>query len=304
MAVTLRQLQYFVALAEAGSFASAADRSHITQPALSQQIKELEQSLGAKLFERLPRGVRLTRAGEDALVRAQKVLADVRDLSSVMKQQDDLSGELRLGVIPTVAPYLLPPVLAALRDQDARLQLRIREARTEQLLSELQDGALDAIVAVTPTDMPSVSTTPLFEDAFLLAGSSSDLAQVARGPERLRPTELDPDTLLLLDEGHCLADQALEVCNLTRSDTRVDLGASSLSTLCGLVARGFGLTFLPEIAIATETKAQPDLALRRFQSPEPKRDISLIRRASSPEEGRFEKLADLLREAGHVLVAG
>ncbi|MEM8979118.1 MAG: LysR substrate-binding domain-containing protein [Pseudomonadota bacterium] len=302
MAITLRQMQYFVALAEAGSFGSAAAQVFVTQPALSQQIKELERDLGAVLVERLPRGVRLTQAGKEALGRMRTILADVQDLASVVTKQDDLSGELRLGVIPTVAPYLLPPVLSALRASETPLQLRIREAQTGKLLQDLENGHLDAVIAVAPGGPSSLSVIPLFSDGFLLAGAASDLADVSQGPEALRPTKLDPDRLLLLDEGHCLADQALDVCDLTRGQTRVDLGASSLSTLCGLVARGFGLTFLPEIAVNTETQAQPDLALRRFAAPQPERTLALLRRGTAPVEGRFEALADLFRQAGHDLL--
>ena len=302
MTITLRQLSYFVALAETRSFGLAAARVHITQPALSMQIKELEAGLGVSLFERRPRDVRLTRAGREVLARSERVLAEVRELEATARRQA-LSGRLNLGVIPTIAPYLLPVALTRLRAADLTREIRVREAQTDVLLQSLDDGTLDAVVIATPVQGRNVVAVPLFTDRFLLAGSEMRLAALGPGREALRPAAIDPEQLLLLDEGHCLADQALEVCALGRRQTRVDLGASSLSTLCGLVAEGFGLTFLPEIAVRTEAAAAAKMRLARFSGPEPGRIVQLVRRESAADAGWFADLASILAEAGADLLA-
>jgi LysR family transcriptional regulator, hydrogen peroxide-inducible genes activator len=300
MPLTLRQLTYFAALAEERNFARAADRVHVTQPALSMQIKDLEAVLGVQLIERLPREARLTAAGRDVLTRSQRILAEVRELEMLGRARG-LVGRVRIGVIPTVAPYLLPPMLARLRGRDITRDLRVREARTERLLEELEAGSLDAVVIATPTGRDDLVSRHLFTDRFVLAASAARMATLGV-TEALRPVALDPDQLLLLDEGHCLADQALEVCGLTRRQTRIDLGASSLSTLVGLVSEGFGLTFLPEVALRHEHAAAPGMALRRFANPEPAREIALVRRVATPAEGWFDDLAEMLAAAGTALV--
>ncbi len=301
MEPSLKQLRYFVALAETGGFGRAAEVVHVTQPALSQQIKELETILGARLVDRLPRSIALTRVGHEVLARARRILAEVGDLEQAVRWSGGLSGRLRLGVIPTVAPYLLPLALTRLRGQDLTLDIRIREARTETLLDALGQGALDAVVAALPLTSDALVAEPLFDDRFVLAGSAARLHRWAAATETLRPTELAADQLLLLDEGHCLADQALEVCGLAGRG-QVDLGASSLSTLSGLVAEGFGLTLLPELALRAETAAAPGLALMRFEGPEPQRALALIRRRGSTDDGWVGALAEILRAAGTELI--
>ncbi len=302
MNITLKQLEYFVALAEARNFGRAAAMVHVTQPALSVQIRELEDRLGAKLVERQPRDIVLTPTGHDVLRHAKQVLAEIQDLQGITRLRDGLSGRVSLGVIPTVAPYLLPVALPMLRGQNVNLDLRVRESRTERLMEELQNGTLDAAVVALPSDVHGLVEQPLFQDRFLLAGSIAQITKLAADPEALRPTTIDPDRLLLLEEGHCLSDQALEVCAMERSATRVDLSASSLATLCRLVAEGFGLTFLPEIALASECRAVPEMATLRFETPEPSRVIGLVRRKSSSGEGWFEKLAETLADAGRELL--
>ncbi|MBV0912107.1 hydrogen peroxide-inducible genes activator [Anianabacter salinae] len=295
MPLTLRQMTYFVALADAGTFRAAAARVHISQPALSLQIKEMEETLGARLVERLPRDIRLTRAGQEVLTRCRAILSDVRDLEQAVRLQSGLSGRLMLGVIPTVAPYLLPLALTRIRAQDLTLELRVREAQTDRLLDELRRGALDAVVMALPVPGQGLVARPLGEDHFLLAGSPSRVAHLRARAQALVPAGIAPDQLLLLDEGHCLADQALEVCGIG-SRGQVDLGASSLSTLCGLVAEGFGLTLLPEIAVRTEAAAAPGLSLVRFDAPEPRRTLALVRRETTVD-GWAEDLARLLEGA-------
>ncbi|MDJ0629860.1 MAG: LysR substrate-binding domain-containing protein [Rhodobacter sp.] len=298
----MKQLTYFVALAETRSFGAAAARVNISQPALSLQIKELETGLGVTLAERLPREIRLTRAGQTLLDRAQKLLSDMRDLEHAVRMQQGLAGRLTLGVIPSIAPYLLPLALTRLRAHDITLDIRVREAQTAQLIDGLLDGQLDAAVISLPVTQPGLVAEPLFEDRFVLAGSSARL-ETLETAHRLGPSHVPPDQLLLLDEGHCLADQALEACGFATLSKRVDLGASSLSTLCGLVAEGFGLTFLPEIALRTEAGAFKGLELRRFAAPEPARMVALARRSTSEDDGWAGDLAALLGDAGRELVS-
>ncbi|MGB5560031.1 MAG: LysR substrate-binding domain-containing protein [Paracoccaceae bacterium] len=301
MTISLKQLTYFVALAEERSFGIAAARVHVSQPALSQQIKALELLLGAPLVERLPRDIRLTRAGQATLERARRVLAEVRDIEGSVRLQQGLAGRLMLGVIPTIAPYLLPLALTRIRARDLTLELRVREAQTATLMQDLADGQIDAAVISLPVSQVRIEAEPLFTDQFLLAGSQDRLATWRARAEHFRPEDVPQDQLLLLDEGHCLADQALEVCGLNRR-RHVDLGASSLGTLAGLVAEGFGLTFLPEIAVRAEEGANT-LALARFTAPEPGRTIALVRRTSSAPDAWFPELAQILREAGQELLA-
>lgn len=302
MKITLKQLAYFRALAEARNFGRAADLVNVTQPALSMQIKELEGVLGVTLVERLPRDIRLTPAGRAVLARAERVLAEAAELEAGARQRA-LAGALHLGMIPTVAPYLLGGLLARLRAADITRELRLREALTADLLSGLREGRLDAVVLADPPDAPDLVHLPLFADRFLLAGSDARLAALGGGADALRPRALNPEHLLLLDDGHCLADQTLEVCALDRRQTRLDLGASTLSTLCGLVAQGFGLTFLPEIAVATETAGTPGLRLRRFAAPEPARELVLVRRASSDSGAWIDDLHTHLLAVGQDVLA-
>lgn len=300
MPVTLRNLSYFLALTEERHFGRAADRAHVSQPALSMQIKELEESLGTPLVERLTRDLRLTAAGREVELRARRILAEVAALEQSARHQA-VAGRINLGVIPTLAPYLLPAMLPLLRAAHVTRELRLREAQTEVLLAELERGHLDAVVIAEPQDRAGLSLRPLFEDRFLLAGHATRLGRLPE-TESLRPVALDPDQLLLLDEGHCLADQALEVCGLSRRQTRLDLGASSLSTLCGLVGQGMGLTLLPELALRQEQAATPGLSARRFAAPEPARRIVMARLAGLSDTPWVEDLAQALRRAGEELV--
>ena len=302
MQITLRQLSSFLALIEARNFGVAAARVHISQPALSMQIRALETALAMQLVERRPRDVVPTRAGREFAARAARVLAEMHELTA-QARHGALGGALLLGMIPTVAPYLLPGALPALRALPGARELRLREAQTAVLLHDLARGELDAIVIAGPLTDAALAVQPLFHDRFLLAGNAARLAALGARRETLRPRQLDPDQLLLLDEGHCLADQALEVCGLTRAAQRLDLGAASLATLCGLVAQGAGLTFLPEIAFAAESAAAPGLACARFAAPEPARQIVLARRAASAGDDWFAPLAAALGAAGTAAAA-
>ena len=296
MEITLRQLKYLIALADEGHFSRAALAATVSQPALSVQIREMEDRLGVQLVERSPRRVDFTPAGREVLWRARRIIDEVSELQQAARWKRGLGGQLRLGVIPTVAPYLLPAALPMLRARDVLLDLGVREAQTQALIDELSRGALDAAVIASPPPSGELTALPLFEDRFLLAGSARQVARL--GAMRLRPEQMGAERLLLLDDGHCLADQALAACGLARKDARLDMRASSLATLCRLVEEGFGLTLLPELAVRAERAAAPRLALLRFAAPEPFRTISLVRRRTSSDEGWFAELAEILRAAG------
>ncbi|MBK4217803.1 LysR family transcriptional regulator [Paracoccus caeni] len=299
MNISLRQLRYFLALAEQGHFTRAAETIHVTQPALSMQIRALEDAVGARLVERTAAGIVLTPQGRALEKHARKVMEAMNGLQQGMRGPGH-GGRLVLGMIPTVAPYLLPEVLPVLRAGDIGRDLHLREAQTDRLMEELARGRLDAAVIASPADGADMVSIPLFTDHFLLAGSAARIAQL-RGTAT-PPQELDPGQLLLLDEGHCLGDQALEVCGLNRRSAKLDLGAASLSTLCRLAAQGMGLTFLPELARRQEIAAAPGLATIRFPDPQPLRQIQLVRRATTPDGGWFPELAETLRQAGQRLV--
>lgn len=261
------------------------------------QIKALEDECGAALVERTPAGVLLTPQGRAVAAHAERVLAEVAGLEQCLRQPGQ-GGRLALGMIPTLAPYLLPVALPRLRSHDISRDLHLREAQTDRLIDELLAGGLDAAVVATPAPDDRLVAMPLFRDRFLLAGSAARIEALGDGGTAPRPDRLDPGQLLLLDEGHCLGDQALELCGLTRRSGRLDLGAASLATLCRLAAQGMGLTFLPEVARAQECAAAPGLATLHFAPPQPERQVMLMRRASTPAGGWFDDLARVLREFG------
>lgn len=296
MEITFRQLRYLIALAEHGHFGRAAAAVNVSQPALSVQIRALEAALGTRLVDRAAREAILTPAGREVLRRARRITDEMRELAQAARWERGLGGRLRLGVIPTVAPYLLPEALPLLRSRNLALDLGVREAQTQALLEELRSGELDAAVVALPAAAPDLVAAPLFEDRFLLAGSAAQIATLADRPPR--PEAMGPERLLLLDDGHCLADQALAACGLARAATRTDMRASSLSTLCRLAGEGFGFTLLPELAIRAETAAAPGLSLLRFAAPEPFRTVGLVRRRLTAAEAWFDELAAILRTAG------
>lgn len=300
MRLTLKQLAYFKALAEQGSFRRAAEVSHISQPALSVQIQDLERNLGGALVERQPRRILLTSLGRQVLEVAQRVLAEIAALEKEATQRDGLGRTLRLGVIPTVAPYLLPQALAGLRASDISLDVLVTEGKTDRILSMLESGELDACILAIPSERDGLEERVLFEDRFLLAGSAALMGELEDAPD---PERLGDRPLMLLEDGHCLSDQALAVCGRRRDHMRINMGASSLPTLTRLVEAGFGLTLMPEIAVPTEQAVAIGIALRRFRDPEPARQIGVVRRAAAQPAPWFDTLEHILRKSGDRLVA-
>jgi len=304
MNVTLRQLTYFKALAEQRHFGRAAEMVNISQPALSVQIRAMEAALGQKLVERGARDLVLTPFGRRILTHAERVLTEMDALGEAARWRGGLAGRLNLGIIPTIAPYLLPDALEALRSGDISLDVQMQEAKTDRLIAMLLEGRLDAAVMALPLADVGLTAAPLFEDRFLLAGNAARLAALGPEAETLRPTTLGRTPMLLLDDGHCLTDQALDICGRPRNHAQIDTGASSLPTLSRLVAAGFGVTLLPELAAPTELRAAPGMQVMRFAPPEPARQIGLVRRISATADAWFDQLVDLLRAvAERVLLA-
>ncbi|MFP4569109.1 hydrogen peroxide-inducible genes activator [Rhodosalinus sp.] len=297
MNITLRQLAYFKALAEHRNFGRAAEAVHVSQPALSVQIRELERTLGAALVERQTRELVLTPFGRVILNHAERVLGAVEGLALAARWREGLRGQLRLGMIPTIAPYILPEALARLRARDIALDVQVQEGKTGQLLESLRSGALDVAVMALPAGAEGMEEHLLFEDRFLLAGSAARLAGLDEAAT-LRPEGLGDGQFLLLEDGHCLTDQTLEVCGRSRGHAQINMGASSLATLCRLVGAGFGLTLIPELAVAAECRAVPDMVVRRFAAPEPSRQVGLVKRRGSLDSAATSELAGLLAEAG------
>ncbi|MES0861206.1 LysR substrate-binding domain-containing protein [Ruegeria sp. SCPT10] len=302
MSYTLRQLQYFQAVAEQRNFGRAAQVCNVSQPALSVQIKALEEIMGGVLFERQARDILLTPLGRDVLERARLILGAADRLDQFARDHSGGHRSLSIGIIPTIAPYLLPGVLAGLRSGDVSLRVQIREARTERLLALLRAGEIDAAVLALPVGGTEFRETPLFQDQFLLAGSAARLEKVSASPDMLRPLDLQSAQLMLLEDGHCLTDQALEVCGQDRGSGQINMGASSLATLSRLVAEGFGLTLMPELAAHSEAEAVPGLRLLRFGSPQPARTVGLVHRASSGKADWAERLEHVIRDVGEQIV--
>ena len=294
--LTLRQLRYFEALARHGHFGRAAEACAVSQPALSLQIKDLEESLGAELFERSPRQVRLTPFGEDFARRVQDILRAVDELGDLARASRSwLSGRLRIGVIPTVAPYLLPAIVGRLNSLHPGLDIHVRETLTAKLIRELSEGRLDAAIVALPVSADAFTEAPLFTEEFLLVRPSEQAAEPVPSSEMLREMRL-----LLLEEGHCFRNQALAFCNMASSLPREVLEGSSLSTLVQMVGAGIGVTFIPEMAASVETRSA-DVSLARFAAPQPRRTIGMIWRRTSPLAGQLQHIAEIVRQAADAL---
>jgi len=298
--ITVKQLRYFDALAQTHHFGRAADLCSVTQPALSMQIKELEALLGEPLIERTSSGALLTPLGEDVARRSASILSDIREISALAKPSaTPLTGALKLGIIPTVAPYLLTAIIAHCRKDYPQLALSVREAQTDDVVQELRHGALDAIVIALPHAQDDFSETHVFDDRFFLAlpRTSGSVDQVISALDLMAQ-----NTMLLLEEGHCFRDQALEVCSL-RPEGKLDIfGANNLGTIARMVEAGMGATLLPELSLHVEA-GSANLRLMQFDDPMPARKIGLCWRTSSSRRADFDALAALLTEAGEEVKA-
>ena len=290
---TLKQLQYLVALHEHGHFGRAAEACAISQPALSQQIKELEALLGAPLFERSARQVRPTIFGEEFALRVPAILRLVDELEDLARaSRDPLLGRLRLGVIPTVAPYLLPTLIRDLTRAYMDLEIHVRESLTQTLIRELAEGRLDAAIVALPVSEPAFAEVALFSEDFVLVRPGEDAGKPVPTIRALREMKL-----LLLEEGHCFRDQALAFCRMRTGRPRESLDGSTLSTLVQMVGAGIGVTLIPEMAVAVETRSAP-VSIARFRHPGPSRTLGMIWRKSSPLAKQLLEIAEIVRQSG------
>jgi LysR family hydrogen peroxide-inducible transcriptional activator len=297
--LTLRQLRYFEALARHGHFGRAAEACAVSQPALSVQIRDLEAALGAPLFERGPRRVQLTGLGEDFALRVRGILRAVDELGDIARaSREGLAGRLRLGVIPTVAPYLLPTLVGRLMRLHAGLDMQVRETLTGRLIQELGDGRLDAAIVALPVSEPSLVEVELFSEAFVLVRPAEAAGEPAPSGEQLREMRL-----LLLEEGHCFRDQALSFCSMRPAPPRELLDGSSLSTLVQMVGAGLGVTLIPEMAAPVETRSA-SVCVSRLRGPQPSRTLGMVWRRSSPLVDQLLQVAEAVRESAEALRAG
>ena len=294
--MTFKQLRYFEALARHGHFGRAAEACAISQPALSVQIRELEESLGTVLFERGARQVRLTGFGEEFALRVREILRAVDELGDLARaSQQGLMGRLRVGVIPTIAPYLLPTIIGNLTRMHPRLDIQVRETLTPRLIEELSGGRLDTAIVALPVSEPSFREVPLFEEKLVLVRHGEESDKTVPGPEALRDMRL-----LLLEEGHCFRDQALSFCNIQSTSPRDGLDGSSLSTLVQMVGAGIGVTLIPEMAVAVETRSAP-VSVARFRNPQPSRTVGMIWRKTSPLADQMLQVSELVRQSAETL---
>jgi LysR family hydrogen peroxide-inducible transcriptional activator len=293
---TLRQLQYVVAVATTKSFRGAALLCHVSQPSLSSQIAQVESALGVTLFERDRRGVLLTPAGENLIERARGLLRDADDIvSTSQRYADPLAGTLRIGVIPTVSPYLLPEIAPMLRKAFPRLSLIYLEDKTSTLVEKLEQGELDAAILALEANLGDLSHEVLMDDPFVLA-----VARTHRFAERKKPVamgDLEGENVLLLDDGHCLREQALSFCRRAKTE-ELEFRATSLATLSQMVAGGAGVTLLPTLAVAAENR-RGNFAVIPFGKPRPGRTIVLAFRSASPSRETLAAIAANIRKVLH-----
>ena len=290
--ISMRHLRYFEALSQHGHFGRAAEACAISQPALSLQMKELEDLLGAPLIERANRQIRLTSLGEAFALRAREILRAVDELGDLARASfSPLTGRLRIGVIPTVAPYLLPLVIKTLGLAFPGLDLRPREAVTQKLVDDLIAGRLDTAIVALPISEPSLNEQPLFDEEFVLVRPLRDADKPVPNPETLREMHL-----LLLEEGHCFRDQALSFCKMASATPGDLMEGSSLSTLVQMVGAGIGVTLIPEMAVAIETRSAP-VSVVRMAHNRPARTIGMVWRKTNPLSDQLTHVAGLVREA-------
>lgn len=265
-------MRYFDALAATLHFGRAAELAHVSQPALSQQIMEMEENLGTKLIERSRGSTLLTRKGEEVLAHVRAILSELDRLEHTARRSDGiLGGLMRLGIIPTVAPYLVPQLVPHLRKAYPTIEIELKEAVTDRLVADLAEGRLDLVIAALPIDSETIATRPLFRDRFYMAMAEND-SEVLLSP--LSESDVDPNRLLLLEEGHCLRDQALAVCGTAGKRSLVNFGATSMATLLQMVSHDMGMTLIPEIAVPTETQRNA-IRIVPFAEPQPAREIGL-----------------------------
>jgi LysR family hydrogen peroxide-inducible transcriptional activator len=290
--MNLRDLRYLVAIAEHKHFGRAAEACFVSQPTLSTQLKKLEQTLGVTLIERTNRRVMLSPAGEEIVEQAQKILREVNTLTAMAEQyRDPLGGDFRLGIIPTVAPYLLPKILGPLNKAFPKLRLHLTEAQTSQLTRMLKQGDLDALLLALPLQEENVTELELFKEPFLFAASKQ---HPKAKQTSVTLSDLEDEEVLLLEDGHCLRDQALDVCNSHRAVENTNFRATSIETLRQMVAANAGITLMPQLAVQ---KRSGSVRYLPFSGRAPYRSIGLCWRATSTRAQLLEELGETLKQA-------
>jgi len=293
--MNLRDLRYLVALADERHFGRAAERCYVSQPTLSAQIRKLEEYLGVPLVERQPRRVSLTETGARVVERARRLLLEADAIVELAKSdRDPLAGPLKLALIPTVGPYLLPHIAGKLRRALPRLKLLLYEYQTGPLLAKLTEGEIDVGILALPVPAEGLATASLYEEPFTLAVPAS---HPLAGRDRVRVADLEGESLLLLEDGHCLRDQALEVCSRIQLGDEQDYRATSLETLRQMVAAGHGVTLLPELAANTPVGTARGLRVKPFVKPAPSRTIGAVWRKSTTRARAIEAVAETIRAA-------
>ncbi len=292
--MNLRALQYFVKLADLRHFSKAADACFVSQPTLSTQIKKLEDELGVQLVERSPKNIMLTPVGEEIAGRARLVLSDIDQIRAVARRSGNpADGSLRLGLFPTLAPYFLPHVVPSIRKTYPNLRLQLAEEKTEDILRMLRQGELDAGLLALPINDDGLEVDVLFEEPFVVA-LPGDHPLASRSS--ITMNDLEGTELLLLEEGHCLREHALEVCALAGAHERVDFHATSMETLRQMVAADVGITLMPILSVKPPIAATSNVVTRQFADPAPSRTVALVWRSSSALSSFLKELAKCLRE--------
>ena len=290
--MNLKDLKYLVALADTGHFGRAAERTFVSQPTLSAQLKKLEDYLGVKLVERQPKNVQLTEVGREIVARARRMLVEEEEIVALARNnRDPLAGKLKLALIPTVGPYLLPRVMQRIRKALPHLSLMLYEYQTEPLLKHLRDGEIDLGILALPAPAESLTTRALYSEAFTVALPQQH--PLAHKPS-IKVGDLKGQTLLLLEDGHCLRDQALEVCSRVDVHEPEDFRATSLETLRQMVVAGLGITLMPEMAVESPFGSQRGLVVRPFARPAPARTVGAVWRKSSTRGAAIGALCDVV----------
>jgi LysR family hydrogen peroxide-inducible transcriptional activator len=293
--MNLRDLRYLVAVADTRHFGKAAARCHVSQPTLSAQLKKLEEYLGVELIERQPRRVSLTEIGQQVVALARRIVMDSDELLSMARTQNDpLSGTLKLALIPTIGPYLLPLIARKLRKQLPKLKLMLYEYQTGPLLGALRAGDIDAGILALPANADGVDTYKLYDEEFTIAvPKEHPLAQRTH----IKLDELSTDSLLLLEDGHCLRDQALEICGRANLEEDQDYRATSLETLRQMVATGMGITLLPKLATTGPFSNDKSIVIKSFPKPAPFRTVGAVWRKSSTRSGAVKAVCEIITDA-------
>jgi len=291
-AMNLKDLKYLVALADTAHFGKAAERSFVSQPTLSAQLKKLEEYLGVKLVERQPKNVQLTEVGKQVVIRARRMLDEGEEIVALARNNTDpLAGKLKLALIPTIGPYLLPRVMPKIRKALPNLSLMLYEHQTEALLKRLRDGEIDLGIVALPIAQEGLQSRVLYEEAFTVALPNN---HALAAKSSIKVQDLKGHTLLLLEDGHCLRDQALEVCSRVDVREAEDFRATSLETLRQMVVAGLGITLLPELAVESPFGSQRGLTIRQFANPAPSRTVGAVWRKSSTRAAAIAAVCDVV----------